>query len=85
MWIKNTNSSSWSPKITKKLNKLGNHHLLFVNKFTVRQEALLYLTELFTLTHLIKGEDYKTEFNGRCVVFKVSEDLSIILSFRLGH
>ena len=59
MWIKNTNSN-WAPKITKKLNQLGDNHFLTENKCTVRETALLYLTELFTFKHLIKGEDYRT-------------------------
>ena len=63
--MKNTNSSL-SLQITKKLNQLGDDHLLVENKYIARKEPLLYLNEFFTFTHLIKGEDYRA--NGKLFI-----------------
>ena len=48
--------SCWSPKITKELNYLGNHHLLFENKYKIRKEAFFFLH----FKQLIKEIDYRT-------------------------
>ena len=37
-----------------KAKLLGDHHLLTENIYIVRKRALLYVTELFTFTHLIR-------------------------------